>query len=494
MTTAVTITNAGPHDGAAQDSDRIPASRDGERGYLSVEKIRENFAQYFATTGQGATADSAVQPDDLAPVATSGAYGDLSGRPTLGTAAAQNVEAFATAAQGAKADSAVQPSALASVATSGAYGDLSGRPTLGTAAAQNVEAFATAAQGAKADSAVQPDDLLATVSVIRRIFVATAGQTVFSGNDAVGAALVYTPGNEMLFLNGVRLSSSDYSATNGTSITLAEGAIEGSILVCDSFLPFDVANSYTKVEIDAKLAAQASTGRNKLINALGLVNQRGYVSGAATTGANEYTLDRWRVVMGGQSLSWTTSQGVRTMTAPADGVEQVIEGSSILTGNHVLNWDGTATATVNGVARSKGVPFTLTGGVNVTVRFSSGTFAKPQLEAGAAATPFDVRHPQQELALCQRYYFTAPMNDLATIGYRYAVSARTGAAAGNCRFPVTMRAVPTLTFPTITYQNCSNLAVLGLTGAGCSLTLDATAAGHYRAFNTTASYIADAEI
>jgi hypothetical protein len=44
---------------------------------------------------------------------------------------------------------------LATVATSGAYGDLSGRPALGTAAAANVGDFATSAQGAKADSAAQ---------------------------------------------------------------------------------------------------------------------------------------------------------------------------------------------------------------------------------------------------------------------------------------------------------------------------------------------------
>lgn len=43
---------------------------------------------------------------------------------------------------------------LAAVASSGSYNDLSSRPTLGTAAAKNVEDFATAAQGAKADAAV----------------------------------------------------------------------------------------------------------------------------------------------------------------------------------------------------------------------------------------------------------------------------------------------------------------------------------------------------
>jgi hypothetical protein len=53
-----------------------------------------------------------VQPADLATVATSGAYADLSGTPTLGTAAAAATTDFATAAQGAKADSALQPAAI----------------------------------------------------------------------------------------------------------------------------------------------------------------------------------------------------------------------------------------------------------------------------------------------------------------------------------------------------------------------------------------------
>ena len=49
-----------------------------------------NAADAWATAAQGALADSAVQPGDLATVATTGAYGDLSGTPTLGTMATQN--------------------------------------------------------------------------------------------------------------------------------------------------------------------------------------------------------------------------------------------------------------------------------------------------------------------------------------------------------------------------------------------------------------------
>ena len=63
----------------------------------------------LATSAQGALADSATQPADLATVATTGGYSDLTGLPTLGTAAATASTDYATAAQGTTADSAVQP-------------------------------------------------------------------------------------------------------------------------------------------------------------------------------------------------------------------------------------------------------------------------------------------------------------------------------------------------------------------------------------------------
>ena len=51
---------------------------------------------------------------------------------TYGNIVTHNVSEFATATQGAKADTAVQPSDLATVATSGSYNDLSNKPTIPT--------------------------------------------------------------------------------------------------------------------------------------------------------------------------------------------------------------------------------------------------------------------------------------------------------------------------------------------------------------------------
>lgn len=60
----------------------------------------------------------------------------LLNKPTLGSAATASTSDFATAVQGGKADSAVQPGDLADVATSGSYNDLDNKPTIPAAQVQ----------------------------------------------------------------------------------------------------------------------------------------------------------------------------------------------------------------------------------------------------------------------------------------------------------------------------------------------------------------------
>jgi len=193
------------------------------------------------------------------------------------------------------------------------------------------------------------------------------------------------------------------------------------------------------------------SGRNLIINGSGRINQRSYTSGAATSGANEYTLDRWRVVTSGQNLTFTGNDSGRTMTAPASGVEQEIEGANITGGTYTISFTGTATCTVGGVTKTSGDTVTLTANTNSTVRFTSGTFTDVQLEPGNVATPFEMRSIGEELALCQRYYlpnifFGRNLGPLVPGGSTLRVA--------DVYFPVEMRAAPTVT------ANGSNIGAL----------------------------------
>jgi hypothetical protein len=179
--------------------------------------------------------------------------------------------------------------------------------------------------------------------------------------------------------------------------------------------------------------AAASQG-NLLINGNFNINQRAYVSGVATTGANQYTLDRWRVVTSGQNLTFAASGNGNQVTAPAGGLEQVIEGANIGFSAAVINWVGTATCTVDGNAKSKGDAVTLTPGTNCTVKFTGGTVSQAQLENGSTPTAFQFRPVPVELALCQRYYETVDLSIVATGASVVAMSSN---------FVVPKRATPT---------------------------------------------------
>ena len=63
-------------------------------------------------------------------------------------------------------------------------------------------------------------------------YVMTSTGTVVSGNDADSQTLVYTPGAEQVFLNGVKLvdGGADYTATSTTVVTLAESYLSGDVV------------------------------------------------------------------------------------------------------------------------------------------------------------------------------------------------------------------------------------------------------------------------
>ena len=71
----------------------------------------------------------------------------------------------------------------------------------------------------------------------KKVFTATSGQTSFTG-------LSYTPTKVHVFMNGVRLiDGTDYTASNGTSITLTVGATTDDQLVVVSYATFQASDT-----------------------------------------------------------------------------------------------------------------------------------------------------------------------------------------------------------------------------------------------------------
>jgi len=82
-----------------------------------------------------------------------------------------------------------------------------------------------------------------------------------------------------------------------------------------------------------------------------------------------------------------------------------------------------------------------------------------QLEVGSSATGFEYRQYQQELALCQRYYFRRNVVDASTDVVAIMQCYNSSGAYGKLfDLPVTMRATPTGSLSSITHFRGSNSA------------------------------------
>ena len=77
-------------------------------------------------------------------------------------------------------------------------------------------------------------------------YVATASQTAFTGADYNGAILAFSGNDVDVYLNGVHLDTSDYTPSNGDTITLASGAAASDELVIRAYRAFTVTDTVSK--------------------------------------------------------------------------------------------------------------------------------------------------------------------------------------------------------------------------------------------------------
>lgn len=152
-------------------------------------------------------------------------------------------------------------------------------------------------------------------------FVATSGQTAFTGLDANGISLSYTAPSLLVTLNGVRLRpGDDYTATDGVTVTLVTGATTGDELVVDAFGNFLVAD----------VVSRASGGTfQAAVNVLGNMDATSFTVGGAPLEAgakngifweNEQTITSDYTITSGRNAGTfgavTIADGV-TVTVPS---------------------------------------------------------------------------------------------------------------------------------------------------------------------------------
>jgi hypothetical protein len=138
----------------------------------------------------------------------------------------------------------------------------------------------------------------------------TAGTTSLSGLDDNSVSLVYDVGYEAVYRNGTLLSrGNDYTATNGTTVTLIDATLAGDIIeiLANQLVP--LTDAISKGQFNAKGALLSATAAS--------------TPGVLAVGANDTVL----------TADSTTSTGLKWATPAAGGMTLI--STTTLTGSSV---------------------------------------------------------------------------------------------------------------------------------------------------------------
>ena len=152
-----------------------------------------------------------------------------------------------------------------------------------------------------------------TADIYRYRYTASGGETSKSGTDDNGLTLSYIVGKEQVYLNGVLLvRSTDYVATNGTSIASLAALTAGDILEIITFTAFDLANVISPTLFDAKGDILVATSAD--------------TAGKLTVGTNGQVLKANSATATG--LEWAADN---TYSAPTLGSTSIASGATVTT-------------------------------------------------------------------------------------------------------------------------------------------------------------------
>ena len=201
-------------------------------------------------------------------------------------------------------------------------------------------------------------------SYTRTSFTATGGQTTFS--------VTYTVGYIQVYLNGVLLNASDYTASNGTSVVLAVAASSGDIVetIAMSVTSVAIPGTYTRTTITAT-AGQTSFTATYTVNYVQvyvngmLLNPSDYtatsgtavVLGVAASAGDLIDVVALTVgpVTGGAFITGTPTAGTLTSWTNSTAIQGFAPSA---TGDVPFSTDGTTFASTQKIVRGTSVATT----------------------------------------------------------------------------------------------------------------------------------------
>ena len=160
-------------------------------------------------------------------------------------------------------------------------------------------------------------------------YTATAGQTTFTGADSNSKTLAYDAGFIDLYVNGIKLANSDFTASSGSSVVLASAASVNDIISIVTYGTFQLANISIKDLTDTP--ASFGTAGQALA-----MNQAGNAVEFQTIQASELS------TAGNVFSNYNTVSADATITTSSTK-NSFLKGLISVTGNAVLTIAGNGT-------------------------------------------------------------------------------------------------------------------------------------------------------